>query len=219
MRRRLGGFFGWFDGFRRENDVGREDGKPEAGIRPLDHRLPTNDYRPTTTDQRLPAKFQIPRTKLQEPNSKYNSTDNRLSTIDNPQLANRQPTSAKKQSISNLQGFSCCLFKNGVLSSFVPRNQNFFIMKKRENIEGTCGCGNALLRDDQVMKYLGISSSTLLRMRKNREIPYSKLGGLYFYLLDEILQAIRDKMIFPVIPKPPLKTAGQAVLKKKNGKD
>lgn len=48
------------------------------------------------------------------------------------------------------------------------------------------------LRSKEVREILSISSTTLQTMRINREIPFTKIGGILYYPADEI-QALLNK--------------------------
>ena len=51
-----------------------------------------------------------------------------------------------------------------------------------------------LLKAKEVMKILGISPSTLQNMRINGTLPYSMVGGLTYYVYEDILKIIERNM-------------------------
>ena len=48
-----------------------------------------------------------------------------------------------------------------------------------------------MLKSHQVQRMLGISPGTLQNFRINGTIPYSKIGGIIFYSLDDINQLLK----------------------------
>lgn len=53
------------------------------------------------------------------------------------------------------------------------------------------------LKEEEVMEIFGISKSTIGRYRRNNEIPFSKVGGSYFYLPKAIKKMLDDRMVRP----------------------
>ncbi|MBN2681131.1 MAG: helix-turn-helix domain-containing protein [Bacteroidales bacterium] len=51
-----------------------------------------------------------------------------------------------------------------------------------------------LLKAKEVMKVLGISPGTLQNMRINGTLPYSMVGGLTYYVYEDILKVIERNM-------------------------
>jgi predicted DNA-binding transcriptional regulator AlpA len=51
-----------------------------------------------------------------------------------------------------------------------------------------------LLKSKEVMKILGISPGTLQNMRINGTLPYSMIGGLTYYVYEDILRLIERNM-------------------------
>ena len=49
-----------------------------------------------------------------------------------------------------------------------------------------------LLKSHQVQRMLAISPGTLQNMRTNGTLPYSKVGGITYYLKADILKIIND---------------------------
>lgn len=49
-----------------------------------------------------------------------------------------------------------------------------------------------LLKSHQVQRMLAISPGTLQNMRTNGTLPFSKVGGITYYLKDDILKIIKD---------------------------
>lgn len=48
-----------------------------------------------------------------------------------------------------------------------------------------------------VMKLFDISESSVKRWRKNRVLPYVKIGGTIYYFKDVIFKMLQDRTIFP----------------------
>jgi len=46
------------------------------------------------------------------------------------------------------------------------------------------------LKAADVRKLLGVSNGTLLNLRVKGDLPYSKIGGLYFYKRDDVEQML-----------------------------
>ncbi|WP_417237333.1 helix-turn-helix domain-containing protein [Bizionia paragorgiae] len=67
---------------------------------------------------------------------------------------------------------------------------------KRKKIRGDWKSKIAL-REEEVMDILGFSKSTIARLRRNGELPYSKVGGSYFYLPKELKRLLKDRLIKP----------------------
>jgi predicted DNA-binding transcriptional regulator AlpA len=51
-----------------------------------------------------------------------------------------------------------------------------------------------LLKAKEVMKILGISTGTLQNLRINGTLPYSMVGGLTYYVYEDILKLIEKNM-------------------------
>lgn len=51
-----------------------------------------------------------------------------------------------------------------------------------------------------VIKLFDISESSAKRWRKNRVLPYFKIGGTVFYFKDVIFKMLQDRTIFPDSP-------------------
>ncbi|WP_299207422.1 helix-turn-helix domain-containing protein [Brumimicrobium sp.] len=49
-----------------------------------------------------------------------------------------------------------------------------------------------LLKSHQVQRMLAISPGTLQNMRTNGTLPFSKVGGITYYIKDDILKIIQD---------------------------
>lgn len=49
-----------------------------------------------------------------------------------------------------------------------------------------------LLKSHQVQRMLAISPGSLQNMRTNGTLPFSKVGGITYYLKDDILKIIKD---------------------------
>jgi hypothetical protein len=48
------------------------------------------------------------------------------------------------------------------------------------------------LKSSDVRKMLGISHGTLQNLRINRKIPFTRLGGIMFYRLDDIVKLLEE---------------------------
>ncbi len=69
--------------------------------------------------------------------------------------------------------------------------ENYIInQRKKEN-----SYDDLWLNNHEVCEYLHISSRTLSRMRKKREISYSKIHGQYFYTLGSINKMFQTQRI------------------------
>ena len=60
--------------------------------------------------------------------------------------------------------------------------------------------GNLFTTAD-VMKLFDISESSAKRWRKNRELPYFKMGGTIYYFKDVIFKMLKDRTVFPDLPE------------------
>lgn len=63
-----------------------------------------------------------------------------------------------------------------------------------------------VLKEEDVMDLFGCSKSTIGRLRRAQEIPYSKVGGSYFYYPKALKKMLKDRMVWhkpPTPPKPP----------------
>jgi len=52
--------------------------------------------------------------------------------------------------------------------------------------EHNLSCGNQWLNGDEIMQKLGISKRTLQNYRDNRILPYSAVGGKFYYNIRDI---------------------------------
>lgn len=59
------------------------------------------------------------------------------------------------------------------------------------------------LTEEDVMLLFEISKATIARLRRNQEIPYTKIGGSYFYLPKAIKKMLKDRMVKPKPPNSP----------------
>lgn len=55
--------------------------------------------------------------------------------------------------------------------------------------------GQKFIKSAEVMKLLKVSPGTLQNLRINGTIPYSKVGGIIFYDVDEIHKVIRENSV------------------------
>lgn len=67
---------------------------------------------------------------------------------------------------------------------------------KREKIRADWKM-NIALREEDVMELLGLSKSTMGRLRRNGEIPHSKLGSTNLYMPKELKKFLKANMIGP----------------------
>lgn len=51
------------------------------------------------------------------------------------------------------------------------------------------------LKSTEVKKLLGLSAGTILNLRVNGTLPYSKVGGIILYDYEEIMKIIQSKKI------------------------
>jgi hypothetical protein len=51
------------------------------------------------------------------------------------------------------------------------------------------------LREEGVMEIFGFSKSTVSRLRRNRELPYSKIGGTYFFSPKALKKLLKKKEV------------------------
>ena len=51
------------------------------------------------------------------------------------------------------------------------------------------------LKEEEVMELFGISKTTISRFRRERKIPYCKVGGSYFYQPKALKQMLKDNTI------------------------
>lgn len=54
-----------------------------------------------------------------------------------------------------------------------------------------------VLKEEDVMEMFGFSKSTIARLRRSGQIPYSKLGGSYFYQEKELKKMLKANLIKP----------------------
>ena len=66
--------------------------------------------------------------------------------------------------------------------SKIKTMENEVDMMKKSNIS----CGNQWLNGDEIMQKLGISKRTLQNYRDNRILPYSAVGGKFYYNIRDI---------------------------------
>lgn len=55
------------------------------------------------------------------------------------------------------------------------------------------------LKPNEVVKLLGISHSTLQKMRAKGTLPYSKVGGLLYYDYNDIVKILEKNKIYSTI--------------------
>lgn len=54
---------------------------------------------------------------------------------------------------------------------------------------------NIPLREEGVMEIFGFSKSTVSRLRRNGELPYTKIGGTYFFLPKALKKLLKKKQV------------------------
>ena len=61
--------------------------------------------------------------------------------------------------------------------------------------DGNLSCTDKWLSGDAVMRKLGISRRTLQTYRDNRILPYSVVGGKFFYSIRDIEDLMKDNYV------------------------
>ena len=69
----------------------------------------------------------------------------------------------------------------GLISKIKAIENEVEIMK-----ENNLSCGNLWLNGDEIMQKLGISKRTLQNYRDNKILPYSAVGGKFYYNIRDI---------------------------------
>jgi hypothetical protein len=77
-------------------------------------------------------------------------------------------------------------FKSELLAEFRD-----ILNKEQRSIPGQ----KKWMKSSEVKKLLGLSAGTLLNMRVNGTLPYSKVGGIILYDYEEIIKIIQSKKI------------------------
>jgi len=77
-------------------------------------------------------------------------------------------------------------FKSELLAEFRE-----ILNKEQRSIPGQ----KKWMKSSEVKKLLGLSAGTLLNMRVNGTLPYSKVGGIILYDYEEIIKIIQSKKI------------------------
>lgn len=77
-------------------------------------------------------------------------------------------------------------FKSELLAEFRE-----ILNKQQRSIPGQ----KKWMKSSEVKKLLGLSAGTLLNMRVNGTLPYSKVGGIILYDYEEIIKIIQSKKI------------------------
>lgn len=54
-----------------------------------------------------------------------------------------------------------------------------------------------VLKEEEVMAMFGWSKPTIARLRRNGELPYSKVGGSSFYQPKALKKMLKDRMVKP----------------------
>lgn len=81
-----------------------------------------------------------------------------------------------------------------------PEDLNEFKNELLENIKSlithqTGRVSKKWIKSPEVKKFLGISNGTLQNLRINGTIPYTKVGGVIFYDLQEIEKVLEDNHV------------------------
>ena len=61
--------------------------------------------------------------------------------------------------------------------------------------EGNLSCTDKWLSGDAVMRKLGVSRRTLQNYRDNRTLPYSVVGGKFYYSVRDIEDLMKDNYV------------------------
>ncbi len=77
-------------------------------------------------------------------------------------------------------------FKSELLAEFKE-----ILNKQQRSVPGQ----KKWLKSSEIKKLLGLSSGTILNMRVNGTLPYSKVGGIILYDYEEIIKIIQSKKI------------------------
>ena len=79
---------------------------------------------------------------------------------------------------------------NDLISKIMAMETQIEAMK-----EGNLTCTAKWLNGDAVMRKLGISRRTLQKYRDNRILPYSVVGGKFFYCIKDIEDLMKDNYV------------------------
>lgn len=77
-------------------------------------------------------------------------------------------------------------FKSELLAEFKE-----ILNKQQHSVPGQ----KKWLKSSEIKKLLGLSSGTILNMRVNGTLPYSKVGGIILYDYEEVMKIIQSKKI------------------------
>jgi ACT domain-containing protein len=61
--------------------------------------------------------------------------------------------------------------------------------------EARLSCSNQWMNGDEVMQKLGISRRTLQNYRDNRILPYSTVGGKFYYSIRDIEELMKNNYV------------------------
>lgn len=80
---------------------------------------------------------------------------------------------------------------------FITKNElqefkNELLAEIREIIQPSSDSKATLLRNKEVRKMLNISPGTLVTLRANGSLKYSKIGSIHYYLKSDILKMLED---------------------------
>jgi len=54
-----------------------------------------------------------------------------------------------------------------------------------------------ILTESELMEFLGVSRTTLWKLRRQRNLPYGKVGREYRYLKSDIIRWLKESMYQP----------------------
>ena len=80
--------------------------------------------------------------------------------------------------------------KNNIVTIQDLENLKADIIKEVAALVDCSSCDKEWLRSSEVMEMLSISSGTLQSLRINRDIPFTKMGGILYYERAEVVKAL-----------------------------
>ena len=79
----------------------------------------------------------------------------------------------------------------------IPINLKYLVMDAKKDKLGADWIKKIVLREEEVMAMFGWSKCTVARLRRNGELPHSKIGGSSFYQPKELKKMLKNKMVKP----------------------
>src|SRR6202012_2467271 len=74
--------------------------------------------------------------------------------------------------------------------------KNEFLLEIKKSLKESAGQPTKKwLKTNEVCKILGVSITTLLTLRINGILPYSKIGGVLYFDYDDILRAMEERKV------------------------